>query len=403
MRLPGAPPRNILSHRQILILAGDADGNLGDHAILRAMCHQLRLGDPGLRLVVVSSQPERMARSTGAEVIPKGFGGLFAQLRAARRTDVVLCGGGGLFQDDDSLIKMPYWALRLAVVRLLCPRVIGYSLGVGPLRAGVSRAFTRLAFACMERVTVRDPVAQRTARPLTRKPVDVVPDPALLLDPAPSETAVAWLRDQGVPLDGRPLVGVALRRWFPPRFRVVPNRVSARFRRGRTADDSGSERLTGLVARVLDQVAESHRAHILFLPTYSVAHEGDDRICRKVGEKMSSHAWSLLPIDDPALYKGVTAHLSVLLGGRMHPAILAAAGGTPCVGLGYNSKFNGFFELLGHPEDVLDVASFVREERVSDLVARIGRAMGHRLERDRIDALGDQIRAFNRELLEAMD
>jgi len=390
-----------LRHHQILILAGDADGNLGDHAIVRSMCRALRANDPDLTPVVVSARPEAMTAATGAEVIPRGPWGLPALIRAARRSDAVLVGGGGLFQDDDSLIKMPYWALRVALARLCCPRVFGYALGVGPLRAGVSRGFARLAFGCMREVTVRDPEAQRTAQPLTRKTVRVVPDPALLLEPVPAETAAAWLREHGVPLDGRPLVGVALRRWFPPRHRIVPNRISARFRR-RPGDDSGSERLTDLVARVLDRVADSRGAHVLFLPTYTLSHEGDDRICRSVGAKMSSPAWTVLSIDDPALYKGVTGHLAVLLGGRMHPAIFASAMGIPCVGLAYNPKFNGFFELLGRREHVLDVDSFVREERVDDLAARLEGAIGHPMERDRIDALGGRIRSFNRELLEAI-
>ena len=164
---------------RILILAGDVDGNLGDHAILQASCAMLRRACPGVAITVVSDEPERSRCDFGADAVPRGLRGLPALARAAARSDLVLCGGGGLFQDDDSLVKMPYWALRVAAARLLAPRVVAYSLGVGPLEAGVSRWCARLAFACMERVTVRDERARKVAQPLAARMVDLVPDPAL--------------------------------------------------------------------------------------------------------------------------------------------------------------------------------------------------------------------------------
>jgi len=100
-----------------------------------------------------------------------GLLGFLQLIHAAKHADIILCGGGGLFQDDDSLIKMPYWALRVVLVRLFCNKIIGYSLGVGPLSAPTSRLFARLAFSCMQHISTRDPIAQRTAQNLTRKPV----------------------------------------------------------------------------------------------------------------------------------------------------------------------------------------------------------------------------------------
>ena len=83
-----------------------------------------------------------------------------------RHRKLTCCGGAGLFQDDDSVVKMPYWALRVAAARLLAPRVVAYALGIGPLDARLSRWCAKLAFACMARVTVRDERAREVAQAL---------------------------------------------------------------------------------------------------------------------------------------------------------------------------------------------------------------------------------------------
>jgi polysaccharide pyruvyl transferase WcaK-like protein len=393
------------SRPRVLVLGGDADGNLGDRAILQATCRQIHELAPEASVAVVSVDPGRAQRDYDARTIPPGPRGLFSLCAAAARSDLVLVGGGGLFQDDDSLVKMPYWALRVALARLFCRRVVGYALGVGPLRAGISRFAARVAFALMERVTVRDPEALEVAQPLTGKKVDLVPDPALVLPPASPEAARAVLRDAGVPLDGRPIVGVALRRWFPAKARIIPNKIAAKLPWGREAAPAPeAEALTEGIAKALDAAVREHGAFVLFLPTYTYAHEGDDRVCDAVAAKMATPAASraMLRLDDAALYKAVTGELAVLLGGRMHPTILAAPMGTPVVGLAYNPKFFGFFELLGASDRVLDVGRFVRERRTGELERLLDQALRERpaTPADRIERLTAPIRALNRSLFQ---
>ena len=57
----------------------------------------------------------------------------------------------------------------------------------------------------------------------------------------------------------------------------------------------------------------------------------------------------------------------------MHPALLAASVGTPVVGLAYNPKFHGLFELLDLKEYLLDIETFIAErqsEKLTDLLSR---------------------------------
>ncbi len=383
-----------------MILGGDADGNLGDRAILMSMCQALRELEPAIELTVASSNAERARRDYGANVIPAGVRGWGAMVREARRCDLVLCGGGGLFQDDDSLVKMPYWVARLALVRLAGAPVVGYSLGVGPLHKVVSRWLARRAFGMMRRVTVRDEDARRVAEPLAPHGVEVSPDPAIILNVGDRGAARQRLEEVGLVFDGSPIIGVTTRRWFPPKARIVPNIIAARFRRQAPEDASGP--LAAALAAVLDAAIDRHGARVVFLPTYTLSHEGDDRVCRMIAEAMRHRdRASTLVVDDPRDYKAVASQLDLLVGGRMHPTIFAASVGTPIIGLAYNQKFDGFFGLTGQTDRLMSVYDFVHHDKAETLSSWIDDALANGVELNgRLDAMRQQVDRTNRDILE---
>lgn len=388
------------SVNNILILAGDAEGNLGDKAILQSTCSELLSLNPGLSINIISKEKSPLPGIKNISAIRPGISGFLQLIRAARDADIILCGGGGLFQDDDSLIKMPYWAIRLLFVRLFCNNIIGYSLGVGPLSAPTSRFFARLAFSCMQRISTRDPIAQNTTQQLTRKPVTLVPDPALLLQDL-SENQV---KNHPIIRDlknlNKPLIGVAVRRWFPAKARLIPNKFSAKFSGKNKTAVKQSEQLCRLFAKVLDDLVIKHNAYIVFMPSYNVSHESDDKLCFDIQQRMETDASKVIHIDTPALYKAVSAQLSVLLCGRMHPSIFAATSRTPVVGLAYNPKFLGFFSLLGLEDYVMDVSDFVSLNLTDELTELTTRALTEAPDTAKqLVKLKNDIHSFNRLIL----
>ena len=389
------PHNRAISSRRILILCGDADGNLGDRAIVQAMCQTLREADPASQpsLTVTCSNAERARRDYNAAVVPTGWRAWPGLWRAARSSSLVICGGGGLFQDDDSLVKMPYWALRVLLARTACARVAGVSLGVGPLNARISRFFGRLALRRLEPLSARDPIAQRLAAELSGRPVALTPDPALLLKPAPPERAASVLAEHGVPQDGTPLIGVAPRRWFPPKKRIIPYSLAWRWKGTSRQQKAANRELASRLAEALDHTLDRSGGHVVFMPSYNRRHEADDQLCQMIAEAMRSSAHSIVSLDDPSLYKAITGRLAVMLGGRMHPTIFAAASGTPVIGLAYNPKFQGLFEMLGLQDRLIDVVDFVNNRRVDDLARALNDAMvGVPGLAERADALGTQTR-----------
>jgi hypothetical protein len=60
---------------RIMFLGGDADNNLGDHAVLLSLCQTLRDFDPQVRITVVSNRQDRYSFPGVVKVIPSGITG----------------------------------------------------------------------------------------------------------------------------------------------------------------------------------------------------------------------------------------------------------------------------------------------------------------------------------------
>jgi polysaccharide pyruvyl transferase WcaK-like protein len=359
---------------RLLILGGDADFNLGDRAILHGLCLALLRADRSARITITSNTLEPASLPGVVAVIPRGAGALPRLLRAAARQDLVIVGGGGLFQDDDSRVKMPYWAARLRLLARTNPRLVGHALGAGPLRHTESRVCARLACDVLESVSVRDHFARDWLQPCTSRHVELVPDPAFMLPPAPTAAVDAVLRRLRIE-PGRPLVGVALRRWFHRRGGVVPNRARAALGLGTQEGVADMAGFLDQLAGVLQALAADLGADVLLLPSYHVAHEGDLQACRQLAGRLGERHTRVAVIREPCLYKGVCGRLSIMLSARMHPLILAAGMGVPVVGLGYNGKFGGVFRLLGLSGRVIPLDAFRAASQGDRLFAAVRTAL----------------------------
>jgi polysaccharide pyruvyl transferase WcaK-like protein len=360
------PPLNSAPQPRILILGGDADFNLGDTAILHAICQCLYAANPKVQISLTSKLRDTLLLPGVVRVIHRGLLGLTAYLGAARHQDLLIIGGGGLFQDDDSRLKMPYWGLIVGSLRLLNNNMAALSLGAGPLRHWESRPLARWICRSLKSVSVRDQFARGWLEPCVGHPVDLVPDPAFMLSPALPEAGRHLIESTGLSV-ARPIVGVALRRWFHALGGVVPHLLRARAGFGRDAGRRELDSLLDQIASALQDIAGTMGAQVLLMPTYNVSHEADEIVCQRLAARLPTLDVRLARISDPALYKSVAGHLRLMISARMHPLILAASMNVPIVGLAYNGKFEGLFDLLGIPRRLV----WMNESRNQPVQARI--------------------------------
>ncbi|TAK32792.1 MAG: glycosyltransferase [Chloroflexota bacterium] len=334
--------------KRVLIGGYYGFGNTGDEAILAATVRMLRARCSGLQVTVASGDPVETARRHPVDALL--WSDIPALLDAARRADLIVLGGGGVFFDywgfDPSGLLTrtdcgtAYYANFPMLAALFNRPLMVNAVGVGPLHTDEGRRYTRLAFLQAGAASVRDPESARWLLDLgvEKDRFELTADPAFGLEPVPAERAVEILRAEGIALD-RPLIGVALREW-----------------------DAGAR--TGSwqaeVATALDRLIELCDAQLLFVPFQKVNMPSlrDHEALREVRELMAhgERAAILQGVYGPEEIAGVLGRCELVLGMRLHALIFAALGLVPAVGLAYDPKVHQTMCQLGLERYAIDLA-----------------------------------------------
>lgn len=331
----------------ILIAGYYGFGNVGDEAILSAILTDLRQQRPGLEFIVISSNPtETVAMHRVRSVHWKDIHGL---LDAARECDLILLGGGGIFQDywgtpKDAQLTEFHWGIAFyssmgLLASLYNKPFIIYSVGIGPLITEEGKHWTRLAFDLADAATVRDVESRDLLVSLgyPKKQILIKTDPALNLSPK-TKAAADILRAEGIVPKERPMVGVCIRNWTE----------------GAKADGWKQE-----LATALDQFLATHNAQIVFIPFQVGEHEleNDYTVSLEVISMMQNQELAkVLPeAYSPEVVEGLIARCRVVIGMRLHSLVFAASTGVPSVALVYDPKVSNLMRSLGLSEYALDI------------------------------------------------
>ena len=267
-------------------------GNTGDEAIALAISRELKLR--GHAPLILSHTPAQTAELYGCRSAARM--NPLSLVRAVAGSDVLLSGGGGLLQDKTSQRTLTYYLGVIRLARSLGKRPVVFNQSVGPLSASggaqVARALRGL------KLIVRDRRSTETLAGLGLSS-ELGGDPALLLRPSGSVG-----RDENVVV-------------------LAP--------RGDVPD--ATARLQALAGQLR---AQGRR--VIALSFYP--HE-DDAAARSLGADV------VVSTQEPQVALDTIAGAGMVAGVRLHALILAAAAGTPFVGLSYDPKVAGFCSDAG--------------------------------------------------------
>lgn len=330
-------------------------GNCGDEAMLFAIVTQLKKRIPDLHVVVLSQRPEDTAREFGVQAVPRrDFRLIWKELRTA---DLLLSGGGSLFQDVTSPRNVFYYAAIILMAKVLGKKICIYGQGIGPLNYRFSKYLVGRVVGWADVVTLRDEGSRRELTSLgIAKPAYVTADPVLGLDTklADLERGRAILAAAGIKeglknhlteAPGRPaLIGISLRQW-PNLTRFLP-----------------------VVAKVADRVAAEGNK-VVFVPLQP----GDLPVLNLVREQMERPAIIVENIKGFRDLMSVMVHLDLCIGMRLHFLIFAAMFSVPAVGLGYDPKVPRFMNQVGLPAvPMTEVTEEVLMRFIQDLFEHMG-------------------------------
>ncbi|MDY6807332.1 MAG: polysaccharide pyruvyl transferase CsaB [Cyanobacteriota bacterium] len=318
-------------------------GNAGDEALLASLLQML---PEYVKPIVLSGNPEETRRRYGVEACDRASG--FRVLKALRRSDVFIWGGGSLIQDATSIASPIYYCGLMGLAQQLGLKTIAWAQGIGPLNAKISRFFAKGCFSNCTQVSTRD---VRSAGLLAEWGVPFIfaPDPV-------------WA------LEGSAVPGL----WSLPAPRVA---VTLRSHPLLTAS-----RLAILTKALID-FQKATETFILLLPFQPSI---DLKIAEDIYKKMPDVS-KVLTLEEPGMLRGVFQGVEMAIGMRFHSLIMAAAAECRCFAISYDPKVSQLMEDLEMPG--WELAALPDDPNLISTIWLDNYANGEALSRARIEFL----------------
>lgn len=313
--------------------------NAGDEALLSAITSSVRDLAPESEFVVFSGNPGSTSKTHGIPAVY--YKSPLKVLRSLMKSDLLISGGGSIFQDITSGRSLPYYIGVVALAKLIGRPVMFYAQGVGPINRKISKFLMRLVANRVDLISLRD---QDSARLLDeigvkRPPVMITADPVLALQPGTSdrESVAACCLDWGIG-NSQPLICVSVRHW------------------------PALEGYQQHLARVLDMLVRRGYT-VLFVPMAWPEDIPESRLIMSLMEENSSI------VDRKLNSKELLALISrseLLLGMRLHALIFAASQGVLFAGISYDPKVEAFLHSYGL--EPLPLTSDLMQDRILQLL-----------------------------------
>ena len=352
---------------KILIIGWFGAGNIGDEAILLSELHAMRERISDAEFHILSFDPERTQRLvSGLQQVVKiiGVGSKHKFLRTDFRglwhslttVDMVVIGGGGIFQDIYNHYPIPFFTLMVVLSKLLSKRVVIHSVGIGPIRTWIGKRLTRFASNLADSVTVRDHESKYMLASIgVNKDIGISSDPVFLLEPVKSEKVKGLLASND--LTSGLKIGVCIQDLL-----------------------SWSNENKMALAEVLDRIISENGAKVVFIPFGSYrdgwfSKDSSDTVdlssARRLAAMMNERAIIIAEELDPQELLSFIGELDIIISMRLHGIIMGISQSIPVIGLTYKqeTKITNLMKWIGQGENLFFVDELNRENILNHIEA----------------------------------
>lgn len=307
--------------KNVLISGYYGFNNTGDEAMIETMSMLLAKRDYGL--IVLSSNPERTKELYNVQAYNRYK---FSEVKKAmKKADLVVSGGGTLFQDVTSKKSLMYYLAIVKLAQVLHKKVCIAYQGMGPLLSSFNRRLTRniLNQKSVKLIALRDEQAIEFAKDIgiNKNKIMFSSDMIFMLEPPPKERCDKILKDNvhGYK-EGQKLIGISIREW------------------------KDKDR-TDLFAELADSLVEAYDARIVFFPFHKPK---DAEISKIVMHKMKHEGSAVLMPNRylPSEILGTMGLMDINIGVRLHSLVFSAVMNVPTIGISYDPKIDGFLDTI---------------------------------------------------------
>ncbi len=383
-------------------------GNRGDLAsrwgVLRAL-HQLGAEDVAIFRRSAADLPplpyRQLPYGRVRNLLPNAEG-----WRALRRADVAVWAVGLDLQDDSSLAKLIYLQLIFRLYRQLGLKVWCLFQGAGPLTTRRGRAIAAGVLRQVDTFVARDPGTYQLINAVAPGGAYRLAHDAIFLPGFEDDLATldgptrSWI-EQIAPRDGRPLVGCNLRQWFHFSANLMPYQFAQDRYLARALP-----RMRQLVQAMQELVARLRReqhARVVLISAYEpgvVPWEDDLHWLHQVKIAFAADN-EVMVIDNPLslpAYFGLMAQLDLMIGMRLHSALIALRLGVPAINISYTLKGRDIMQHLGLADYVVDLETFINTPTVTS--AQAAALLEQRTAAAQVRVAVDQAIAANMQVLQ---
>nr|WP_302599838.1 polysaccharide pyruvyl transferase CsaB [uncultured Cellulosilyticum sp.] len=326
--------------KQIVLSGYYGFDNIGDEAVLFSIVSLLKKEIPGVRIMVLSNNPEKTKATYNVESVNRWD--MKTVAKVIKQSDLLISGGGSLLQDVTSSKTIPYYLAIVKIAQFYKKKVVFYSQGIGPVNKGFSKTLMKMIVNKVDGIYVREPASKALLQEIgIKKPVEVSIDPVIGIN-------LGRTKHEPTVEMKKPAVGVYLRSW---------------------QNEAHDEHLIQAMLPTLRQlIAEGYKLY--FIPMHydqdrSIAQTIKDKLI-EMGRAESKNLEAEVEVVDKMLsieeVLDYTASFEMIIGMRLHSLIMAAAEKVPMVALSYDPKVTAFMKEIEQSQYCMDSGKVTAEE-----------------------------------------
>lgn len=330
----------------------------GEHTDIALMSQYYIENDAFYKAYNVNSlKPIWNINNTSKNFIQKYFEGLLKtvfhktlDINHLKGFDLVLSAGGGyLYSSRKGPLGVGFLnaLYHIWLFKKLNIKVVLFPQSVGPIRYKIDKYFISKVLNKVDYFYSRESFTTKFLSSIKNlaTPIGEIPDIAFLLNPK-SNSDLDNLIDKTKSYN----IGLTVLDW---RFAVKGSK------------SSDIEKYLSKIANVINDIKKDHEVNVYIFPQVTVSEtDGDKKVSYDLFNKIKKDVKviNLGHINNPEELVYLYSKMNVFIGSRMHSAIFAIAGGVPTIGLAYQPKTKGTFELINMGNQALSITDFTKNE-----------------------------------------
>ncbi len=293
--------------------------NAGDEALLLAISSSIKNLVPDCEFVVFSGNPAKTMQLHRMKAVYNM--NPFSVARQLLTCDLLISGGGSIFQDVTSSRSLLYYISVVLLARMLGKPVVFYAQGVGPIRRPFNRWLLGRVANHVSLITLRDQASREFMLKLgvRKPPLQVTADPVFALQTEDNTIEEILQRFPYLASGKARRLGVSVRPW--PALQGYQQNLAA----------------------VLDHFKRAG-FEIIFVP---MDHHVDINESELVSSYMQEESYLIKDELTTAQHLALISQLDLMVGMRLHALIFAASCGVAFTGISYDPKIDAFLDLFG--------------------------------------------------------